>query len=131
MVTMQLFDTIFVSQFHLSDLFIDWEDQKEALNDRCEALNDKYLKVKIPKAELTTLVNDLTEKFEERMDQHDLLIKNEAQAETQAKLIEKACTELTKMLDELAAEIRARPGVCRKLRYGSSDSDSDSNSSGQ
>lgn len=92
------------------------------LNDQCETLNDRYLKVKIPKAELTKLVYELTELFEDQMDRHDLLIERESDAEVRAALIESAVKELTDTLDRLAASIRDNPSVMRKLCYGSSDS---------
>lgn len=97
----------------------------QILKDRCQELNDKYLKIKIPKAELTDLLYELTERFEQRMEFHDSLIEHECHVEIRAVLIERAKEELTETLDRLAAAIRARPSVSRRLRYGSSDSSSE------
>ncbi|KAG4076586.1 hypothetical protein HA402_001873 [Bradysia odoriphaga] len=101
----------------------DWDDWKDMLKDQCEALNDEYLRLKKPREALVELVEELTELFDNQMDHHDLLIDSETDAGTRTALIESAVKELTETLDRLATSIRDNPDICRKLRYGSSDSD--------
>lgn len=86
---------------------------------------DKYIKIKVPRAALTKLVDELTALFDERIEYHDSLIENEFRDETQETLIDSAVKDLSEILHRLAVEIRARPSVARKLRYSSEDIDSD------
>jgi len=112
-----------------SDSFLNWEDHKAILRNRCGILIDEYLKfreieIEVPRVALKELVSSLTGLFDDRMKYHDLLIEDESRDEPQKTLIGSAVKDLSGILDCLAAEIR-KPSVRRKLSYGYEDTDDD------